>query len=343
MIQLSAADKEEEARALLVEWIAQHAEDVEALRMLRARDEAAGRWDAVAESCAKLLPIETGAEQIATAQAFMTACERAGQPADAIPGLEEVASQQPENLFLLETLMRLYEVAHEHRKLAMMLLDLAEKTADPQQRFAHFTRATGFLVKENETDAALDSIQQALALQPTSREARLVLVDVYLAAGRHDEADELLRTLATAFGRDAASPDLAAVQHKMAWLAKARGDQRGHLEWLKRALDSNRKNGEIAAELADLAEELGERDLAIKALRAVTLLPVPTPAMSAAVAYLRQARIALRGGDNSRAIIFARRALQEEPELEPAQELLREIGESKVNAPAKERPDAGLP
>jgi hypothetical protein len=43
------------------------------------------------------------------------------------------------------------------------------------------------------------------------------------------------------------------------------------------------------------------------------------------LAYLRQARIAHRAKDRARAIIFVKRALQEDPTLEEARALLDEL------------------
>jgi tetratricopeptide (TPR) repeat protein len=130
--------------------------------------------------------------------------------------------------------------------------------------------------------------------------------------------------------KDLSSAELSGLQHRMAQLAEARGDQAGRLDWLRRAFDTNRKNGVVAVELADLSEEAGDLDLAVKALRAVTLLPPITSRLTPAMAFLRQARIAFRTSDRPRAVIFAKRALQEDPRLGDAVEFLREIGERKA-------------
>jgi len=102
------------------------------------------------------------------------------------------------------------------------------------------------------------------------------------------------------------------------------GDGQEQLNALKKAMETDRKNGYVAAELADLAEALGDDDLALKALRAITL-NAPDGPMTKAVAFYRQARIAHKGGDRQRALIFAKRALQEDPNLAQANELLESV------------------
>ena len=67
----------------------------------------------------------------------------------------------------------------------------------------------------------------------------------------------------------------------------------------------------------------------VKALRAVTLLPAGS-AMTPAMAFFRQARIAQRTGDRPRAVIFAKRALQEDPRLAEAADFLKEMGERRA-------------
>ena len=52
----------------------------------------------------------------------------------------------------------------------------------------------------------------------------------------------------------------------------ARGDRAAQFNFLQEAHNCFKKNGQVASELADLAEELGELDVAMKTLRTITLL-----------------------------------------------------------------------
>jgi hypothetical protein len=62
----------------------------------------------------------------------------------------------------------------------------------------------------------------------------------------------------------------------------------------------------------------------MRALRVVTANPMKNPKASA-VAYFRLGRIAHKARDRARAIIFVKRALQEDPELAEAKALLEKL------------------
>ena len=113
----------------------------------------------------------------------------------------------------------------------------------------------------------------------------------------------------------------------MARVAAVYGDVRRQLEWLVAALDTDRNNGEVAADLAELALGIGDLDTALKALRAITLLKGPCR-MTRAVAFLRQAQIAHRQGEAQKALVFARRARAEDAHLLEATDFLRQIGDA---------------
>ena len=78
--------------------------------------------------------------------------------------------------------------------------------------------------------------------------------------------------------------------------------------------------------LPTLHETLGELDVALGALRAITLSKEDGP-MSKAQAFLMQARIAHQRGEGRRALLWARKAKSEDPELAEAQEFLADLGE----------------
>ena len=122
------------------------------------------------------------------------------------------------------------------------------------------------------------------------------------------------------------SPQLAQLQHRMARCAAAAGDRNIELAWLNVALDSDMQNGTVASELADVAFEFGQTEVALKALRAVTLMKSPGP-MTRAMAFLRQGMIAQQQGDARKAIFLAKKALAEDPALSDASNFLRDLGE----------------
>jgi len=314
----------EQAREMLVEWVARAPQDREALLKLRDVDEGAQRWDALAETCERLVQIESGEDQVDAALRLAHACERAGRPDAAIGGLEHVLSIQG-SVLLRERLRSLYEQAGAHLQLASMLMQDAEATEDIEARFELLRHAGDLFLQAGDAQSAGIALSAAFQLRPDDHPLTVLLVDSHIASGRYADAGQMLEQAIAAHTRRR-SPELAELQHRMARLAQAAGDAGLQLEWLKAALDSDKGNGHVAAELAVLAMELGDQDVALNALRVVTLNKTDGP-MSRAVAFLLQARIAHQRGEARRALLWARKARSEDPELADAEAFLRELGD----------------
>ncbi|MCZ7684729.1 MAG: tetratricopeptide repeat protein [Sandaracinaceae bacterium] len=323
---LSAAGDPQRSRDVLAEWADRAPHDREALRMLREADTAAERWDEVARHQARLIEVEEGEEQVQAALGLAEACRRLGQVAYARDGLEHACGAQPGEPRLRAALEQLYEETGAHRELAYMLHEDATASQDEEQRFTLFRRVGELLVAVGDPEGALEPLAQAAALRPEEPEVIVVLSDAYMGSGRLQEAVELLQEAINGF-KKRRSPHLAAMQLRMARIAGFSGDHETQKEWLNVALDSDKNNGEIASELAELAIDLGDDETALKALRVVTLLKTPGP-MSKAVAFLRQAQIAQRQGDQQKAVLWARRARLEDDNLTEAQQFLEQLGEA---------------
>ena len=158
----------------------------------------------------------------------------------------------------------------------------------------------------------------------------MLLADAYTIAGAFAEAAELIKPLVAA-RKGKASPALAALHVRLARLAGYAGDRKVELAALAHALDADKKNGEIAAEVADRAEEADDLDLALKALRLIVAHGAPGP-ISVPAAFLRQAKIIHRRGETERAVTFARRAAHDAPDGDPVQ------AEAKAFLKAHEQP-----
>ena len=94
------------------------------------------------------------------------------------------------------------------------------------------------------------------------------------------------------------------------------------------------QNGVVASELALVAMTTGQLDLAQRALRTVTMLKVvpgqgtsilASLPMSKAVAYLHLGEIARQQGDKKRALLMAKRAVDDDPTLEEAKALVEAL------------------
>ena len=134
------------------------------------------------------------------------------------------------------------------------------------------------------------ALNEALAVRPGDEPTTLLLCDAYMLAGALEEAAELIKPLIAA--RDGkASPALAALHLRLARISGLAGDRSGELAALGAALNADKKNGELAAEVARRAEEAEDDDLALKALRLI-VAHSPAGPISVPAAFLGQARIA---------------------------------------------------
>ncbi|MBW2534274.1 MAG: tetratricopeptide repeat protein [Deltaproteobacteria bacterium] len=294
------------ALALLTGWLERSPDDLESLRTLREMQTEAQQWDGVIETCGRLLDLDEAEPLEKAALALQQAYDALGRTAEAREGLEKAREKLPGNAAIRGALRKLYEAAGAHRELAMLLIEEAHSLDDVEQKTAYLRWAGQTLVMVGDVEGAVPALREVLELQPEDVGARVSLADASIVAGQYDEADAILdEALGEYKGRRHGKEQAVFVQRK-SHVARAKGDPDGQLALLQKAHQADNKNGEIAAELADLAELLEQWDAATKALRAITLIEgcriTPTQAL------IRQGRISLRQGDTKRAMMFARRA-----------------------------------
>lgn len=317
-------DRGEAARDLLGEWITLNPADLEVLRRTAFLDALSGRWDQAVELCDRVVGLEQGPARVEAALLLAAACERAGYRAEARPVLEAVLRENPTNARIRGVLRQIYDETGAHRELADLHLAEAEQSADAADRFAALRRAGTLLLDPvGDPAAAVAPLQAAHELRPRDGDVTALLADAYIAAGRLQEATSFLDTsIAAHKGRR--SREASMLQQRMGTIAGLIGDQTNQIGWLNAALDTDAQNSEAASLLADVATELGQLEIALKALKAIALMKAPKP-ITRAVAYVRQAQIAQHQGDVRKAIQLARKAQSEDANLEEAIALLAEL------------------
>ncbi|MBL8604017.1 MAG: tetratricopeptide repeat protein [Myxococcales bacterium] len=313
------------AQGYLQEWVTRFPSDAEALKMLAETHLGASEWDAAADVLERLVAATEGEAKITAAISLADACEKAGRPEQAREGLEQAYAANRDHTALRARLRALYAALGAGVESASLWVDEAAFATDDNARFEAWRGAgAAFVELANDPVQAIDALEKARALKPTDHETTVRLADAFTAAERIDDASKLLEAgIAAHKGRR--SKELATLQHRMARLAYATGDAAVELAWLNAALDTDVQNGQVAAELADVAMELNNYDVALKALRAVTLMKNPGP-MSRAMAFLRQGQIAQAQGDPKKAVFLARKALSEDAQLDEAHQFLRDLG-----------------
>jgi tetratricopeptide (TPR) repeat protein len=319
-----AQGQREEARTVLQGWTDRARRDTEALHQLLGLAETDEAWDMVAAVCDRLVALESGDAQVDAALSLSKAHQALGQPQEARAGLEHAQRKQPENKQIRQELRSIYEQSGADAELAQLLLQDAGETEDAEEKLDMLRQAGQLLIATGDGETAIGVLQQILELAPGDPYSTAVLADAHLQQGNLDEAEQLLDT-AIGATKSKRSPELSQFQHRKARIAEARGDTAGHLESLQAAFSTDKKNGVVAAELADLAERLENYELAVKTLRSIAMMDGGCP-ITRGMAFLRQGRIAAMQGDTKRATLWARRARQEEPENPEVTAFLEEIG-----------------
>ncbi|MBX3225833.1 MAG: tetratricopeptide repeat protein [Labilithrix sp.] len=321
----------EEARNVLTELLKQDSKDKATLRAIAYVDELEERWDTASATYRRLVGLEEGEGIVEAALKLLETCEKAGRLADARGGLERARVAAPDDANLRERLAWLYEQIGALRELAGLVIEDARANGDVGPRFDGLVRA-GQLYLEAAADPnggnpdasdAIPALEEAHALRPADLDCAALLSDAYASANRLDEAQELLtRTIGTFKGRRAR--ELSALYHRLARIAEMLGDRNTELGHLVTALDMDAQNGVVASELAYLGLELGNLEVAQRALRQITMLKVAAP-MPKAIAYQHLGEIARQQGDTRRAMMLLKRAIDDDPTLEEARQLLEQL------------------
>ena len=320
---LRASGDQDQADQVLFRWVEGCPDDRELLYKMRDMFHASLRWEAAANVWARLVHLEEGDAKADAALALADAYQKLGRPEEAIPWLSSVLAHVPDHRALQSRLAALYTAAGQLAEAARLRTAMADREPDEKQRYRLYLEIAESLRAVGQGKDAVYPLEKAVALPAADRGTRILLSDAYVAAGTLDKASGILSEL-LAGGKGMKPEEQASLHHRQSKLAALAGDRDGQLQALKKALDADRRSVAIAIELADLAETIGDDELALRALRVVAASPVKD-AKVLGHAYLRQARIAHRAKDRARAIIFVKRALQEDPELEEARALLDQL------------------
>jgi tetratricopeptide (TPR) repeat protein len=321
LLDLGEADR---ARAVIGEHIAQQPNDTVVLLKAAEIEGYSGRWDSAVELCERLVGLSHGPAKVDAALLLAGACAQAGYPNDARPVLETVFSESAGDPRIRDLLRHIYETMGAHRELAGLWLTDAGQATDPGERFAALRKAGQlFLEQAGDPASAVAPLEAARDLKPKDNEVTMLLADAYIQSGRLQEAADFLDA-AIQGQKGRRSREVSMMQHRMAQIARAVGDRGNELAWLNAAFESDAQNGEAASALADVATEFGQLEVAVKALKAITLMKAPKP-ITRAMAYLRQAIIAQHQGDVRKAAMLAKKAQSEDPHLEEAGAFLAQL------------------
>ncbi len=316
----SSQGNRQSVRELLEGWVAENRSDLEVMRQLSDLYLADEDWEQVAKIGARLVVLEEGDEQIEAVCRLADACERAGQDEVARDRLEAIYTEQPDNARIRQSLVRVYEKTGALKELGALLIEDAKAAEDDEQRVALLQRAGNLLMEAEETEMAISVFKEALDISPQNTTTTDRLVDIFIALDDVDNAAELVEA-ALKLQKNQRSPERGVLELAKAKIARHQGDAAAELAALKMAVLCDRGNGQLAATLADRSDELEDWEMAVWALRTITLLKTECP-ISHGEAFLRQAKISLQQGDKKRAMVLARQAKHKDPESSEVDEFL---------------------
>ncbi len=312
-----------ELLALLQSWLTNHSDDVDSWRQLLELERQGFNNEGIIDACKKLTVLTSGEEQLEIGGILTDACMETGQLEIARRGLEYIYKENIDGVQVRELLKDIYGRIGAHHELATFLAHDAKAAEDDAVRAELFRNAGNAYLRAGDTETALLALNESLAIEPDNLDSALLVIDINIEQENFDEAENHAEAAIEASGARR-SPQHAALLWRRATICKKRGDRMEQLEWLEQATAASRTDGDIVAELAELAEELEQWDTALKALRNISLLKSECP-MSKAESFFRQGRISYRLGDEKRAILYLKKALQEDRAHEEAEAFLQQI------------------
>ena len=307
----------------LEDWLSRSESDVQTMRVALELTSTAQRWgDALglAEALCSLDEIHVLGH---VSERLLEAGRGLGRPELARAGIERAYERAPELPELAELVEALYRELGDKQALARLLAGRISSERDPERRFEQLRRVAQLSLEVGDVDGAMGYLQEALEIKPDDLTTVMLVADAHIAAGRTPEARELIERTMGAL-RQRRGPELAALRLRMARLSYAVGDQQARYDWLSSALDADMNNGEVASELAVVAQETGQLDVALKALRALTMMKGEAP-MSRAEAFFRQAIIVAQKGEPRRAVLWAKKAKAEDQHFPGVDRLIAEL------------------
>lgn len=327
---LIAHDRPEFAEARLSTLAGQMSETTVILERLARLALQRGHADEAIKARLQLLSLASEAEKESRVCELYDVCEQLKRPAAARVELEQAHRSHLENQEITRRLTHLYEAIDAPTELAQLILSTTTDLTDPEAAADNLVRAAQLILTQS-PDEALEFLQKAEQLRANAA-AELELARLYAASGQTAKGVEFYTMAANsadsryAHERANANYELAQLHLEMDELAEAH-------EALITAFRFRPKNAAVALQVAQLAIDLSDDDVAKRALRVLVTLKsgpedgddcVSSQTKSKACCYLGQM---LSGqGDIAGARRMITRALEEDSTNESARVLHDRLG-----------------
>jgi tetratricopeptide (TPR) repeat protein len=301
--------------------------DERSLRALAALYERQESWTKVADTLERLMGRLDGQPAIELAHRVADLWEKqVGDSQQAGRALRVAYERFPNDTAIRARLERYYESEGDHQALAEVLDNELATAATDAERQALLQRISD-IYRERLGDPATAAryLERAVELGGDDRGALVPLCELYMAAGRDQDAVPILRRIIDSFGQKR-SKELATHQHRLGLALAAMGDNAGALAAYDAAFKIDLTNVAILRDLGKLTHASGDLDRAQKSFRALLLQKLePDSGIQKADVYYYLGDIAAKQDDTRKAITMLERALAEDASHEQASTLLAQL------------------
>jgi tetratricopeptide (TPR) repeat protein len=207
-----------------------------------------------------------------------------------------------------------------------MLAEEAETTPEPAKKVEALKRvATIHKDRLGDPSGAAHYLELASKIVPTDRDILLPLCDLYVAAGRAQDAVPVLQQIIASFGNKR-SKELATFHHRLGNALEGMGDTAGALEAYDAAFKIDLTNVPILRDLGRLTHGTGDFERAQKTFRALLLQKFGQEAgITKGDVYYYLGDISAKQNDKAKAISMLERAIAEDKGHEQASQLLAQV------------------
>jgi tetratricopeptide (TPR) repeat protein len=301
--------------------------DETSLRALARLYEREGRWDDVARTLRDLSTRLDGDDAIELCHRVVNLFERELQDEDeAGRVLEATYERFPEDEKTRSRLKAHYEARDDFRALAQVLDAELGHAGNDADRVALLRQISDvYRDRLDDPGTAAGYLERAVRLDGSDRGALVPLCDLYMAAGRAEDAVPILQRIIESFGKQR-SKELAGHYHRLGQALAGMGDAAGALQAYDAAFKIDLTNVAILRDLGRLTHQNGDLDRAQKSFRALLLQRLDDDSgIQKADVYYYLGDIASKQGDPRKAITMLERALAEDRGHAQASELLAQL------------------
>jgi tetratricopeptide (TPR) repeat protein len=301
--------------------------DERSLRALAALYERKGSWTKVADTLERLSGRLEGPAAIELSHRVADLWEReVGDIEQTGRAIRSAYERFPNDAVTRERLKAHYLAGGDYHALAEVLDAELQSAASDGERLA-LLRTISDVYRDQLDDPATAAsyLERAVELDSEDRGALVPLCDLYIAAGRQQDAVPILRRIIESFGRQR-SKELAMHHHRLGQALAAMGDSAGALVEYDAAFKIDLTSVAILRDLGKLTHASGDLDRAQKSFRALLLQKLePDSGIQKADVYYYLGDIASKQDDGRKAITMLERALAEDASHEQAAELLAQL------------------